>query len=199
MAGVKQPGPERAWIEDLPAYLTEPSSAASFDRRRLMDAWSDIRRTATRDSHRSSGHYAMPFEGRRTSTALLPEYGDHPVFDLMVPLERRRVAAVLDAWWPGEAKTGVVTLQHRLKLWPPEGDILRGWEMRGRLRRLTVLHWVPVLVYLWGKYDGFMRISVTPQSRVLTSRRYFRVGNSIVEHLFEELANAPVHTEGAAR
>jgi hypothetical protein len=113
-------------------------------------------------------------------------------------LERRRVAAVLDEWWPGEAKTGVVTLRHRLKLWPPEGDMLRGWEMRGRLRRLTPLHWVPVVVYLWGKYDGFMRITVTPQSRVLTSRRYFRLGNSIVEHLFEELGKTSAHPGGFA-
>jgi hypothetical protein len=199
MAGVRQPRPEQARIDDLPLYLTESPSAGGFDRRRLMDAWSDIHRTATRDSHRPCGHYVMPFEGRRSCASSLPEYGDYPVFEVMVPLERRRVAAVLEAWWPGEPAAGVIILQHRLKLWPPEGDILRGWEMRGRLRRLTALHWVPVLVYLWGKYDGFMRISVTPQSRVLTSRRYFRLGNSIVEQLFQELAHTPVRTEGAAR
>ena len=197
MAGVKQPRPEQVRIEDLPLYLTEPPSVNSFDVRRVMGAWSDMHRAAAERSHRSSGHYVMPLEGRKSSAAWLTNYGDCPVFDLMVPLGRRRVAAVLDAWWPGEAKTGVVTLQHRLKLWPPEGDMLRGWEMRGRLRRLTALHWVPVVVYLWGKYDGFMRITVTPQSRILTSRRYFRLGNSIVEQLFEELANTPVRAEGA--
>jgi hypothetical protein len=198
MAGVKRPGLEQTEMRDLPLYLTDPPAAAGLDVRRLMGSWSAVDRAAARHPVPSSAHYVMPFEGRKSTAAELSNYGNCPVFDLMVPLGRRRVADVLDAWWPGEARTGVVTLQRRLKLWPPVGDMSSGWEMHGRLRRLTPLHWVPVLVYLWGKHDGFMRITVTPQSRVLTSRRYFRLGNSIVEDLFGELANTPVDADGAA-
>jgi hypothetical protein len=197
MAGVEQPWPDRTRIEDLPVYLIEPPADEHFDLRRLMDGWSSAYRTAASHSRRPRSGF-VPFEGRPPGTVGHHRDGHSPVFDRMVPLRRRRVAAVLDAWWPGEAKTGVVTVHRRLKLWPPEGDVVSGWEMQGRVRRLTSLHWIPVVVELWGKYDGFMRITVTPQSRVLTSRRYFRVGNSIVDRLSEDLAKAPVDAEDAA-
>ena len=68
--------------------------------------------------------------------------------------------------------------------------------MSGRVRRFKSLPWVPVVVELWGKYEGFMRITVTPQSRVVVSRRYFRLGNSIVDRLCKDLAKTPVDAPG---
>jgi hypothetical protein len=196
MAGVEQPWPERTRIEDLPVYLTEPAPVERFDRHRLAGAWSRAYRTASSRSQSRRGQY-QPLEGRPPGT--LNPWGENhsPVFDMMVPLQGRRVAAALEAWWPAEAKTGVVTVERRLKLWPPEGDGRSGWKMRGRLRRLTSLHWVPVVVELWEKYEGYMRITVTPQSRVLTSRRYYRLGNSVVDRMCEELATTPVDAKRA--
>jgi hypothetical protein len=197
MTGVEEPWLERTRIEDLPLYLTEPTPVQHSDLRQLVGAWSRTYRTASSRSKARPRRYE-PLEGRQPNT--ISHWGDFhsPVFAQMVPLQRRRVAAVLETWWPGQGQTGVVTLERRLQLWPPEGDLRSGWKMRGRLRRLTSLHWVPVVVELWGKYDGFMRITVTPQSRVLTSKRYFRLGNSVVDHIWEELANTPVDAEGAA-
>ena len=198
MTGVELSRPEQTRIEDLPVYLVEPRPVERFDRRPLAGACSRAYRSATARSQRP-GHRAASAAGRSPGT-VGPRHGDHsPVFDLMVPLGRRRVEAVLDAWWPGGAETAIVTVQRRLQLWPPTGDVCRGWQMQGRVRRLTSLHWVPVVVELWGKYDGFMRITVTPQSRVLTSRRYFRLGHSIIGRLWEELASSPVEAEALSR
>jgi hypothetical protein len=196
MAVVEQPWTEQTRTLDLPVYLAEPPPVEHFELRRVVGVWSKAYHTAASHPQRPQGP-SVPFEGRPPGTVGVRPHGHSPVFDRMVPLRRRRVAAVLDAWWPGEAKTGVVTVHRRLKLWPPEGDVRNGWEMRGRVRRFTSLHWVPVIVELWGKYDGFMRITVTPQSRVLTSKRYYRLGNSIVDRFWEDLAKTPVDTEGA--
>jgi hypothetical protein len=197
MAGVEQAWPEQTRIEDLPVYLTEPPPVEHFELRRLVGTWSGAYRAAAGRSEKPRSP-SGPLEGRPAGTIGDPRpAGRSPVFDCMVPLERQRVAAVLDAWWSGGSKTGVIRVQRRLQLWPPEGDLRSGWEMRGRMRRLTSLHWVPVIVELWGKYDGFMRITVTPQTRVLTSRRYFRLGNSIVDRLWGDLAKTPVDPDGA--
>jgi hypothetical protein len=95
--------------------------------------------------------------------------------------------AALDAWWAGD-KAAVVTLQRRLQLRRPEGDVVAGWTMKGRLRRLTILHWVPVVVELWPVYGDFTRMTMTPEAHVFLSKRYFRLGHKVVDLLWARLA-----------
>lgn len=192
---VEQPRSEQTRIEDLPLYFRQPDLVEPFDLRRVVSDLSAAYRTVSLHSQQP-GVPAMPFGDPKPGKAGQPRRGYSPVFDRMVPLRSQRVAAVLDAWWSGEPKSGVVRVQRRLQLWPPEGDLLNGWEMSGRVR-LKSLHWVPVVVELWGKYDGFMRIRVTPLSRVLVSKRYFRLGNSVIDRLCKDLAKTPVDGGGA--
>ncbi|HUJ66296.1 MAG TPA: hypothetical protein VLX59_12205 [Acidimicrobiales bacterium] len=81
-----------------------------------------------------------------------------------------------------------MTLQRRLQLGRPEGDAVAGWTMRGRLRRLTILHWVPVVVELWPVYGDFTRMTMTPQVHVFASKRYFRLGHKVIDLLWARLA-----------
>jgi hypothetical protein len=76
-----------------------------------------------------------------------------------------------------------------LQLKPPEGDAGVGWRMQGRVRRLTTLHWIPVVVELWPMYDEFTMMTMTPQRRVLASKRYFRLGHAVLDRLWRELAS----------
>lgn len=196
MEGVERPWSEQTQIEDLPFYFSEPFRAEPFDLRRVVGDLSRAYRSVSLRSQRP-GAPSAPCGGRTPGTVRQPRHFS-PVFDRMVPLRRQQVAAVLDAWWCGP-NSGVVRVQRRLQLSPPKGDLLSGWEMRGRVRRCTSLHWVPVVVELWAKYEGYVRITLTPQSRVLASRRYFRLGNSIVDRLCQDLAKAPIDAEGATR
>jgi hypothetical protein len=104
------------------------------------------------------------------------------------------LAAALEAWWVGDA-AGVVTLKRRLQLGRPEGDDIAGWTMNGRLRRLTILHWVPVVVELWPVYDDFTRVTMTPQAHVFASKRYFRLGHKVLDLLWARLAELETMSE----
>jgi hypothetical protein len=65
-----------------------------------------------------------------------------------------------------------------------------GWTMNGRLRRLTLLHWVPVVVELWPVYGDFTRMTMTPQVHIFASKRYFRLGHKVVDLLWARLAES---------
>ena len=114
-----------------------------------------------------------------------------PHFARTVPLGRRRLGAGFEAWWAGAAKAGAVTVQRRLKLGRPTGNADSGWTMPGRIRRLTRLHWVSVVVEVWPLYDEFARMTMTPQGHVYASKRYFRLGNSALDRLGAALARIP--------
>ena len=119
---------------------------------------------------RSPGAPAVPFGGvaRRQSST----------FFMMVALRRDGLPAGLEAWWATGQQAGSVRVRHRLELQLPEGDAGAGWRMQGRLRCLTPLHWIPVVVELWPRYDEFTMMTMTPQRPVLATRRYFRVGHA---------------------
>jgi hypothetical protein len=111
-----------------------------------------------------------------------------PLFARMVPLPPSQVAGALDAWWRSDARAGVVTFRRRFQFGRPLGDTTRGWKITGRLRRMTRLHWVPVSLELGSNYAHCTRITMVPQTRVLVSRWYFRVGNSALDQFLTELA-----------
>jgi hypothetical protein len=106
----------------------------------------------------------------------------------MVPVGRARLAAALEAWWAVGANAGAVTVERRLQLGPPEGDATIGWSMRGRVRRLTRRRWVPVVVELSTIRQDCTRMTMTPQVRVSVSKRYFRIGHSVLDCLSADLA-----------
>jgi hypothetical protein len=106
-----------------------------------------------------------------------------------VPLSRPRLAAGIESWWTGAA--GAITVQRRLQLGRPTGNADSGWTMRGRVRRLTRWHWVPVVVEVWPLYDNYARMTMTPQGHVFVSKRYFRVGNSALDRLCAALSETP--------
>jgi hypothetical protein len=111
-----------------------------------------------------------------------------PHFARTLSLSRRRLGAGFEAWWAGEAKAGAVTVQRRLKLGYPIGNADSGWTMPGRIRRLTRLHWVPVVVEVWPLYGDYVRVTMTPQGHVFVSKRYFRLGNAAFDRLAAALA-----------
>lgn len=161
---------------DLPLYLAEPGPDKHWELRRLVD---DLSRGRQRGPRPSSAQAGPSLAGRTARPS--------PVFATQVPLGRGRLAAALDAWWVGD-RAAVVTLQRRLQLGRPEGDAVAGWTMRGRLRRLTILHWVPVVVELWPVYGDFTRMTMTPQVHVFASKRYFRLGHKVIDLLWARLA-----------
>jgi hypothetical protein len=117
-----------------------------------------------------------------------------PLFAHMVPLGRAGLGAAIDAWWTARAKAGSVTVRGRLKLGPPSGDASSRLAMAGRLWQSTPLHSVPVVLELWPVYEGYARMTLTPQGHVIASRRYFRVGHSVLDHFATELARATPRT-----
>jgi hypothetical protein len=161
---------------DLPLYLTEPVPEKHWKFRHLADGLSRVQSRAPRPSPARAG----PSSAGRT-------FRQSPVFASQVPLSRGCLAAALDAWWVGD-RTAVVTLERRLQLGRPRGDVISGWTMNGRLRRLTMLHWVPVVVELWPVYGDFTRVTMTPQVHVFASKRYFRLGHKVVDLLWARLA-----------
>jgi hypothetical protein len=170
--------PEKSAHDDLPAYLTEPTAA----RRSVRELRDDLSRALQRNAEaaRATGAPAVPFGGRTPRLS--------PTFSRMVVLHRNLLPAALDAWWTARQKTGSVRIYHRLQLRLPQGDVGSGWRMEGRVRRLTTLRWIPVVVELWPMYDDFTMMTMTPQRRVLATRRYFRLGHAVLDRLWAELA-----------
>jgi hypothetical protein len=161
---------------DLPPYLIEPDPPAQRqpNRSRAVTVLAEV---APRPAPWSASPRLVDWKPAVS-----------PIFLRMVPLNRGRLAAGLEAWWVRGATAGAVTLQRRLQLGRPLGSASAGWTMKGRVRRLTPWHWVPVVVEVWPMYDDFARMTMTPQARVYASKRYFRLGNSALDRLCTTLA-----------
>ena len=177
--------PDQTLYGNLSPYLTEPVPEKHREFRRLVDDLSRVHR-------RAAGSFDAPPGGSASIGGTTPRLS--PVFDSLVPLRRGGLAAALDARWVGADKAGRVTVEHRLRLGRPEGDVATGWTMKGRVRRLTTLHWTPVVVELWPVYEDFARMTMTPQSHVLVSKRYFRLGHRVLDRLWADLAELSAPT-----
>jgi hypothetical protein len=180
---VLRPRSDQTPYNDLPLYLTEPGPEKHRELRRLVGDLSRVDRQAPRPS---------PAHANPSTAGLTPR--PSPVFARQVPLSGGRLAAALDTWWVGDRCT-VVSLQRRLQLRRPEGDFVAGWTMIGRMRRLTILHWVPVVVELWPVYADFTRMTMTPQAHVFASKRYFRIGHRVLDLLSARLAELSAPTD----
>jgi hypothetical protein len=175
---VVQPSLDPPCYEDLPAYLLDPPAPKRSRVQWLREALA-AKEAQPAGSARPVTVSAMPYGGQPTKPS--------PVFARMVPLHPVRLSGALDAWWSARAKSGTVTVHHQLQLGRPQADGAHGWTMKGRVRRLTSLHWVPVRLELWPLHEHFTRMTLTPQSHVFTSKRYFRVGHSVLDRLSDEL------------
>jgi hypothetical protein len=186
---VVRPWPDSSIDDDLPPYLAEPPSAtiaAPRERRVLSTAYRKA--TAPPGTPCRPG---VPFGGQAC--------GVSPVFALNVPVGRSRLAEAVYAWWAAGVEGGVVKVQRRLQLGPPEGDGTIGWAMRGQVRRLTHRRWVPVAVELSPIREHFTRMTMTPQVHVSVSRRYFRIGHSVLARLSAELAETSARMDMTPR
>jgi hypothetical protein len=112
-------------------------------------------------------------------------------FARMVPLRRAGLADALDSWWTDGPKTkrGLLAVQRRVQLGRPVGRVSTGWSIKGRVWRLVPPHWVPLVVELWPVHEGYTKMTMTPQARVMVSRRYFRLGHSVLDRLSADLAD----------
>jgi hypothetical protein len=188
---------QHAWLDrsshdDLPAYLAEPPSGSRRSLREWRDDVSRALQRPTAASHPASAP-TVPFGG---VTPRLPT-----TFSRMVALRRDLLPGALDDWWAAEQKDGSVRVHRRLQLKRPEGDAGTGWRMQGRIRRLTTLRWIPVVVELWPMYDEFTMMTMTPQRPVLATKFYFRCGHAVLDHLWADLASRapPAGAAGPSR
>jgi hypothetical protein len=189
LAVVVQPSIDPSWYEDLPAYLLDPPAPRRSRVQWLRDALAATEAQPV-GSTRPVTVAAMPYGGQPTKPS--------PVFARMVPLHPVTLSGALDAWWSARARSGTVTVHHQLQLGRPEPDGAHGWTMKGRVRRLTSLHWVPVRLELWPLHEHFTRMTLTPQSHVFTSRRYFRVGHTVLDRLSADLVELSTRLERTA-
>ena len=185
---VVKPWPDSSWYDDdLPAYLTDPEAARDSGLQRFRSSLVKTHQktqqwaTTSGSSHSAAGA-GMPLGGQPPRQS--------PVFFRMIPLNRSRLPGTLDVWWSTRARSGAVTVQRRLRLGPPESNGAAGWTMRGRVRRLTAFHWVPVLLELWPVHEDFARMTMTPEGNVMASRRYFRLGHYVLDHLSADLVGS---------
>jgi hypothetical protein len=179
--------PDLRTIELLPDYF-EPEAAAPP--RALHRFVEDISRTSRPEpSHPDAppAAWLLPNEAGQLRSS------SGPVFSQMDKLNRDVLAAGIDRWWVRRSSNGTLLVRRRLQLGPPEGSATTGWIMRGKMRRCTGLHWVPVVIEFWPKYQDFTLITMTPTSRVRTSRRYFRLGLCVLDSLRAELAKISVN------
>jgi hypothetical protein len=179
---VVQPSPDPWWSEDLPAYLIEPAAPRESGEsgfHRLAHSLSNLPGPSPVGA-RSSSAPVVPFGGQSPRLS--------PVFERMVDLHRGSLQATLDAWWSTRARAGAVVVQHRLRLLQPERLGAAGWKIRGRVRRLTTLHWVAVQIELWPVHEELTRLTMSPEGHVLASSRYFRLGHHVLDLLSEDLA-----------
>ena len=202
-----QSWPDPWWSEDLPSYLIEPPARGvsrpagepgepgetgetrpgSLQRlAHSLAYWSGPNPVVGRPSSGPAGP-AVPFGGQSPRLS--------PVFERVVDLHRGTLPATLDVWWSTRARAGAVTVQHRLELRQPEPQGTGGWKIRGRVRRLTTLHWVPVQIDLWPVHADLTRLTMSPEGHVLASSRYFRLGHYALDRLSEELAGISLATE----
>jgi hypothetical protein len=185
LVAVALPWPDLRGVEELPDYFEPEFIRQPRPLRRLTDEIARVRWTETDRPEVPPENWLLPNEAAQLRSSACP------VFSQMDKLSREVLATGIDRWWSRRAKNGTVLLRGRLRLGRPEGSGVAGWVMRGKMRRWTGLHWVPVVIEFWPKYEDFTLITMTPMSRVRTSKSYFRLGLRLLDSLRDELARIP--------
>jgi hypothetical protein len=167
---------EEAIEEDLPLYVTEPIRAGTH-----TDGW----RVLWRRACTAMTPPAQPMPAPRPTIAPTSGYTSASFFRV-IELPGDALTVVVLRWWTH------VALERRA---PIGGGLLVSalrvdpgmYSLRGQLRRGVLRRRLPVVVELWAHNAQFTRVSMVPRARVLTSRRYFRVGNRALDGLAREL------------
>jgi hypothetical protein len=175
--------PQGPLVDDaLPEYLDAFSEPIQRDALHLRDLLAGAQHLAAAVTATERG--PRPYEAWPRT----PELSSG--FSRLVGLTGRHLAAILDAWWAAGADDGMVTVERRLRLGPPETPSGKSWTMTGQIRRLTRCHWVPVVVELWPVYEAWTMMTMTPRVRVFASERYFRSGHRVLDRLTLDLCDA---------
>jgi hypothetical protein len=175
---------DRVGDEALPEYLDGPGQQPIRDPIRIRDLLAGAHHlaAAAAESSRATGLTEVHSWPRAAEVS--------SGFTRLVGLASGRLAAILDAWWAAGADGGVVTVERRLRLGPPQTVSGLSWTLTGRIRRLSRWHWVPVVVELWPVYEYWTMMTMTPRVRVFASERYFRSGHRVLDRLTVDLAAA---------
>lgn len=166
---------------DLPPYLAEPRRPVVVSKvtaSRLRARWAVVRGPATST--------ADPGTAPLGPSPVPPAPELSPRFSRAIGLPAAALPTAVCQWWKASAigdKGETVTVEGKLRLGRPSGRPGDVWSMRGRLRRPLRWHGVPVVVELSPLYGKWTRMNLNPQVRVLTSRRYFRVGHRVLDRL----------------
>ncbi|HEX9258772.1 MAG TPA: hypothetical protein VF855_04485 [Acidimicrobiales bacterium] len=112
-----------------------------------------------------------------------------PCFARLIPLAGVNLTAALDGWWTRAGRSGRATLGRRFSAWEPWVDG-HGWCVQGVLRQGAGRRHVPVEVHLWGHGALFTRVTMTPRTKVVATRHYFRVGHEALDDLARALSEA---------
>ena len=187
---------------DLPAYLSSSEERVAFPTRPTREvARAGARRLASVLAEAQAAIAAAPSPTSAVASiaqpgAWMPPTPRSPAaltggFLRMVELPGPRLGAMVDDWWSTAEVNGSSIIDGRLRLGKPRRDHLGGVTIKGRIRRVAPWHWTPVVVELWPRHGRWTMITMTPQSGVLATRRYFRAGHKAIDRLTRTLAATP--------
>ena len=177
-------GPPLEWVidADLPVYVTEPGrpnrqTTAAWHHPDWTGAWLRPSTRVTPPSGLASGTKVLTDQVRGIGS---------PCFHRVIEVPGDALAIVLGEWWAQQASSGGARVNRSLVVSDRqlEGGL---WTLRGRLRRGVGRRPVPVALELWPHLGRFTRLTLTPRSRVVASRHYFKVGNRALDILAREL------------
>jgi hypothetical protein len=151
---------------DLPLYATVPDESKP-----TMGIW-----------RRAQAAVKLPPRPVFAARAAVAETDKSPCFSRLVDLPGDELSIVLADWCVEEGVDGTTSIADGLVVSAVqfEGGT---WSLIGHLRRGAGRRAVPVVVELWGYHVRFTRLTLTPRARVITSRRYFRVGHRALDGL----------------
>jgi hypothetical protein len=172
------PAAERMVNADLPLYVIDDSTtnrAAEV----VHDLWRFASAAAAATAPCRPGFVPLTQDPRAMGTK-------PPRFSRMIDLPGDNLAAVLAEWWANAGANRTALVGGRLVVSAPRVE--QGtWTLHGRLRRGLLRRAVPVVVELWAHNSWFTRLDLVPRTRVVTSRRYFRVGHRALDSFGRQL------------
>ena len=109
-----------------------------------------------------------------------------PCFSRVIDLPGDDLSVVVLQWWAHAAVDGTALIGDRLLVSALRVDSGL-WSLLGHLRRGGGRRALPVAVELWAHTSRFTRMTMTPRANVVTSGRYFGVGNGAHDCFAREL------------
>ncbi|MGQ0824649.1 MAG: hypothetical protein ACT4OX_06410 [Actinomycetota bacterium] len=108
-------------------------------------------------------------------------------FSRMIGVHPSQLAS-LPEWWRQRARDDRVQVTRRLSLEAPRSGPSGTWRMRGRMKRPFHVRSTPVELLLWPHLGAWTKLTLEPQCRVHTGRRYFSKGHRALDVLTDRLS-----------